>query len=409
MAAMATLGKLAEPRHVAEMLPAVLKAGNGPEREAAEKAVMFVCNGSKDADKRADPLLAALDKLGDDERTALMPLLGRVGGPAARKTVNAAMADRDPRRREAGFRAMCNWPDASVAATLLDLVQTAGDREHQTAALRALIRVAALPDGRSNEERLDLLKRAMTLAARDQERNLVLAASAAIRTMESLHFVTPFLEQPALAQQAHGTAWSSWPIIAIFARRTRPSSTGPSTRCFASAIPQGDRSRERTKRGGRKEGEYSMFVRLRELSWTTSALIVFVLFGGIARAEKTTRWHALTFGRISPWADAVFGPHKVKLAGGGWWPAVAPPFSFAYDGKTSETLLPSWKQTAEKNQQQDGPHYVTTWLDAKTGLKVVATATVFDDFPAVDWISVSRTPARTIRRSWRRSRRWTLS
>ena len=78
----------------------------------------------------------------------------------------------------------------------------AGEREQQTAALRALIRVAALPDGRSNAERLDLLKKAMTLATRDEERKLVLGCCPAIRTMESLRYVVPYLEQPALAQQA---------------------------------------------------------------------------------------------------------------------------------------------------------------------------------------------------------------
>ena len=228
MAAMATLGKLAEPRHIADMLPGVLKAPSGPEREAAEKAVMSVCNGIQAADKRADPLLAALDKLGNDDRTSLLPLVGRVGGPAARKIVDAAMADRDPRRREAGFQALCNWPDASVADRLLSLVRSAGDRERQTAALRALIRVAALPDRRSDTERLDLLKKAMTLATRDQERKLVLARCPAIRTLESLRYVAPYLEQPALAQQACAS------VVALahyreLRSRTRPSSTGPST------------------------------------------------------------------------------------------------------------------------------------------------------------------------------------
>ena len=64
MAAMAALGQLAGPEHVADMLKGVLKAEPGPEREAAEKAVMFVCNRIADANKRADPLLAALCQVG---------------------------------------------------------------------------------------------------------------------------------------------------------------------------------------------------------------------------------------------------------------------------------------------------------------------------------------------------------
>ena len=202
MTAMATLGKLAEARHVAAMLTGVLKAKGGPEREAAEKAVMFVCNGTTDPDRRAEPILAAWDKFSNADRTALLPTLGRVGGPAALKIVEAAMADADPPRREAGFHALCNWPDASVVAKLLDLVQSHSDREHKTAALRALIRVAALRDKRTNAERLDLLKKAMSLATRDEERRLVLARCTAVRTMESLRYVAACMDQPALAQQA---------------------------------------------------------------------------------------------------------------------------------------------------------------------------------------------------------------
>ncbi len=202
MAAMAVLAKLAEPGHAAEMLPGVLKAASGPEREAAEKAVVLVCIGVEDANHRADFLLAAMEKLGADDRTALLPLLGRLGGPAVAKMVEAALADPDPPRREAGFRAVCNWPDASVVARLLDLVETSADPQHRTAALRALVRVASLRDKRSDAARLDLLKKAMALTTRDDERNYVLSRCPAIRTIESLRFLAPYMDQPALAQQA---------------------------------------------------------------------------------------------------------------------------------------------------------------------------------------------------------------
>ena len=120
---------------------------------------------------------------------------------------------------------------------------------------------------------------------------------------------------------------------------------------------------------------------------TISALMALILFGSMARAEETTDLNQRALVSVSSWANTVFGPSKgQQLDAGQWWPAAAPPFSFVYDGKSSESLLPSWKRTAEKHQQPDGTHYVTTWLDAETGLKVVATAKVFKDFPAVDWV-----------------------
>ena len=203
--ALAGLGQLAGPEHVAGMVGALLKIPAGPQREAAEKAVMFVCNRIGEPDKRADPVLAGLAQRSEDEKTALLPLVGRLGGPAALTLVDAAIADTNPQRREAGIRALCNWPDASVAARLTELTQSAGDADHRASALRALMRVAALPDKRPDAQRLDLLKKAMSLATHDEERNFALRRAKAIRTMDSLHFVLPYLAKPEYAQEACAT------------------------------------------------------------------------------------------------------------------------------------------------------------------------------------------------------------
>ena len=197
MAAMTALAQLAAPEQVAGMLKGLLKAQPGSEREAAEKAVMIVCDRNKDAAKRAEPLLAALAQLSENDKTTLLPTLGRVGGPSALNLVDAAIADQNPQRHEAGIRALCNWPDASAAPKLQELAQC-GDAGQRMAALRALIRVAALPDKRSDAERLNLLKKTMTMATRDEERNLVIKRARAVRTIESLRFAVPYLNQPAL-------------------------------------------------------------------------------------------------------------------------------------------------------------------------------------------------------------------
>jgi hypothetical protein len=131
--------------------------------------------------------------------------LGRVGGAQSLKVVEEALADKTPRRRDAGVRALCNWPDASAAAELLHLALTDEDAGHRLLALRAVIRVAALPDKRSDAERLDLLKRCMTMATRNEERNLVLQRAPAVRTVESLRFAVPYLDRPENAQEASAT------------------------------------------------------------------------------------------------------------------------------------------------------------------------------------------------------------
>ncbi|MHB1036846.1 MAG: HEAT repeat domain-containing protein [Pirellulales bacterium] len=201
-AAIAALWKLAEPEHVPELVKRVLTAKKGPDREAVEKAVMFASSRIKDPEKRAEPLLAVLATASEEQKTVLLPTLGRIGGSAALKIVEAAMADRDKARHAAGLRALCNWPDASVAARFLELAKTAPDAAERTMALGALIRVAPLPDKRPEAEKLKLLKTAMAMATTDAERNLILTRARAIRTIESLRFVAPYMNQPAYAQKA---------------------------------------------------------------------------------------------------------------------------------------------------------------------------------------------------------------
>ncbi len=198
-AAIDSLGKLAGPEHIPAMVQVVLQAEEGRQREAAEKAVMFACGRIADPQKQAEPLLAAIEGLSPADRAAILPTLGRVGGEAALPSVEAAIASRDPAAHEAGVRALCNWPDASVAARLIELAQADGDPEHRTALLRALVRIAPLPDGRTDAERLALLQKAMALCTRDAERALVLRRAAAIRTVETLRFLLPYLDTPYAA------------------------------------------------------------------------------------------------------------------------------------------------------------------------------------------------------------------
>lgn len=201
-AAMNALGELAEPDHVAGMVQGVLKAEPGSEQAAAEKSLMFVCQRIEDPDQQAAPLLAAIEQLSETDRRRMLSTLGRVGGQAALQPIEGAIASEDSELHELGVKALCNWPNAAIAPRLLELAKNDEQRGLRIAALRALIRVAPLPDGRSDDDRLELLKTAMSLAEREEEKNLALDRARAIRTVGSLRFILSYLEQPSLAQQA---------------------------------------------------------------------------------------------------------------------------------------------------------------------------------------------------------------
>jgi hypothetical protein len=201
-AAMTALAQMAGPEHLSGMVRGVLKAEKGAERAAAERAVMLVCGRIADEGKRAEALLEVIDKLPPGERMALLPTVGRVGGAAALKAVEAAIGDADRSLHGAGVVALCNWPDASVAARLVELARSDAHSEHRGQAIAALIRVAPLPDRRPDSERLDLVQKVMGMCTTDEQRSLLLRRSRAIRTVQTLRFIAPYLSQPAHAQAA---------------------------------------------------------------------------------------------------------------------------------------------------------------------------------------------------------------
>ena len=201
-AAMKSLGQLASPEHVPELVQGVLAATKGRERDAAEKNLMFVCNRVEDREERAAPLLVAMKKLGSAERIAMLQALGRIGGNAAFTEIDAAIRSRDAATHLAGIRGISNWPDASVAGRLIELAKTDPHPDHRRIARMSLLRVAPLPDGRTDSEKLELLKTGMKLAANERERIYALKRAAPIRIVETLRFVIPYMDQRALSEEA---------------------------------------------------------------------------------------------------------------------------------------------------------------------------------------------------------------
>jgi len=199
------LKSLATPEHLPGMIAAFLKTEQGKDREAAEQAIVAVALQIANAEKRAEPVLAAIKDTAKDRPADLLPLLGRIGGTEARKVVREAIASTDPATHGAAIIAICNWPDVSANEDLLALAEKSKVDAEKLRSLQALIRVNTVLIERTPEERLAALavmKKAMELASRDDERKAILEGLGNIRHIDTLHFVVPYLDQPAFAQAA---------------------------------------------------------------------------------------------------------------------------------------------------------------------------------------------------------------
>lgn len=202
-AAMRALAKLGGPDQVPGMVKGILKAAAGGERDEAERALVMVCTQSAGREKSAAAFLEQFKAADDAARQVILPTVGRVGGAGAVAIVDGLLAETDAAKRQLGLTALTKWPDATVAPRLLELLGKAEAPAEREMLLGALIRIAPLPDNKLNDkQKLDLLQKTMTLCQRDEDRKRVLERANAIRTVDTLRFVMPYLDDPKLAEPA---------------------------------------------------------------------------------------------------------------------------------------------------------------------------------------------------------------
>ena len=108
-----------------------------------------------------------------------------------------------------------------------------------------------------------------------------------------------------------------------------------------------------------------------------------------AEETLTTSGTSAEMAIAKAWAQAFHMPAVAygKTAASIFPEATQPPFSFIYAGRPSAELLPGWKFAigdteidATKQQQE------FTYSDPKSGLVLHCVATIFKDFPAVEWV-----------------------
>jgi HEAT repeat protein len=201
-AAMNALGQLGRPEQLAAMLPGVLRAEPGSERNNAERNVALVCSRIDNEHERGTRLIEALKSVPASDRDQLLSLVGRVGGTTLIQFVREIATGQNAARRRLGIDALSKWPDASVADTLLEIARQADEPGERSQAFEGYVRIAATRDHRTDRQRLERMKQAMAAAKTPDEQRLVINRTRTAYDVESLRFVLPFVGQPQFAQTA---------------------------------------------------------------------------------------------------------------------------------------------------------------------------------------------------------------
>ena len=197
-----SLESLARREDADKLVALLASAPKGSVREAAERAVWRSCSQIEDPSQCVEPIVSQLRNADAARRAALLPALGRLGGEPALEIVRKARQDPDKPVREAAIRALCNWPDATVADDLFQLARNADVESNRIGALRSLARVLGRQAKQDPQAALEGLREVLKMTTRPEDKELVLTRLTAIRLPGALELAASLLDDPQLKPTA---------------------------------------------------------------------------------------------------------------------------------------------------------------------------------------------------------------
>lgn len=200
------LGAVAPIDALAPLAAVLVKTDDAGSRSEAAEALVSIATRSDALETRAQPLLKALAGATGPARHSLLGVLGRIGGQNSLAALRAAIQDPDPKTQDAGVRALADWPDASAASDLLDVVKTSPSQTHQVLAFRGYVRICRIRAVRPEPQTARMLAAGLALAKRPDQKRDALGGLAEVRDLSALQIVEPFLDDPSVKDEAASAA-----------------------------------------------------------------------------------------------------------------------------------------------------------------------------------------------------------
>lgn len=173
--AIKTLKTIGTPSDIPGLLNVLLKTEDEAEQIGIETAITGLALKIAQPEGRTNAAKARLAAEKDAaNRAMLCRLLGRIGDDSALTQLRQALADGDARVADAAARALAAWPTAAAKDDVLLIARTSKNQTLQVLALQAYVRLTAADKYRRPEEAVKDLKQALDLAARAEEKKLVL-------------------------------------------------------------------------------------------------------------------------------------------------------------------------------------------------------------------------------------------
>ena len=201
--AVKSLRILAQAENVPALIALLCAAGDGPQQDNISRAIVAVCERNTDADKRADQVLAALDKAGKPEQqAALVGVLAGIGNKAGLDALRARVDKAVPAVRAAIISAYASWPTAIPADDLLAILKNPRDDKERASVFASYVSLLRKDDLEPADKLCARYAEAAQLAKDKSEKRFVLSGVANIAAPEALTLVDELGKDGDLAAES---------------------------------------------------------------------------------------------------------------------------------------------------------------------------------------------------------------
>ena len=173
-------------------------------RDAAEDAVVGVCNRAGDAASEA--VLNELKQTANSsERKGWIRVLARVGYPKALPAIEAAADDPDPAVAGNALSELGRWPNPAPVETLLKAMDSGASPGLRKRALTSVIDLAttAVDEGQAPQPTIvNWLQRVSPVAQSTEEKRRLLGLLGRLKTIESFRLLAPYLDDDSVRIEA---------------------------------------------------------------------------------------------------------------------------------------------------------------------------------------------------------------
>ncbi len=205
--AWAGLAALAGDDNIDSIMETVVEIKQAKDLALAEGAIKQILSRTQDRGRSFQTVAAHYDAATETLKYVILDLGAVTGDSTALKLVRNALQSPDKDLYARALRALARWPNNSAAEDLLSLAQSAPQTVDRIVALRGYIRIAGLETaGLRAAERIKMLKTAMGLAQRNDEKKLVVSALQHVKHLESLDMLKKYMDDPALGAEARMSA-----------------------------------------------------------------------------------------------------------------------------------------------------------------------------------------------------------